>query len=413
MQTQVLSSQPSVPAYQTPPCGTRGNPGPGYHPSQTMRVPNGGTRGSVEGIIAKQAIPPAMSYPPTIDELKSAFIYEHGRAGLAFLSQGDIRVRGIVRQTPDIGGIPVTTNLTLLSLSSPRIACKQGHMYDGLICCCTLWLNFLARRIDAIKEEAGLKYFYVAYTNTDSSPQPCFPELAGLFQAYDKLCKDPAVTPKAHLERTRMRELARIKEEERVQLARIKEEERVQEINRQLDVAAEKARQEAEKKQRDIFQHQQDLSNVKEWAAQKLKEEKEADERALAQKELAELFATQPSVPEFRAQDFMTTAQFRNMRARQGFPLNNDQHVCHIIAKNNGGADHIDNYYVAAGSLNQSLGDRNDFYLAEAAGIEQTRKAIAVSRTTGYNGPSAEELIAMGKIIRSRVTTGSLIPTWK
>lgn len=106
----------------------------------------------------------------------------------------------------------------------------------------------------------------------------------------------------------------------------------------------------------------------------------------------------------FRAQDFMSNAQYRKLRETNGFPLNSDQHVCHIIAESNGGANHIDNYYVAAGSLNQSLGNRNDFYLAEAAGLEQTKKAIAVSRTTGYTGPCAEDIIDMAKTLRAKPT---------
>ena len=103
----------------------------------------------------------------------------------------------------------------------------------------------------------------------------------------------------------------------------------------------------------------------------------------------------------FRAQDFMSKAQFRKLRERNGFPLNADQHVCHIIAESNGGANHIDNYYVASSSLNQSLGNRNDSYLAEAAGLEQTKRAVAVSRSMGYSGPGAEELIAAAKAARA------------
>jgi hypothetical protein len=102
----------------------------------------------------------------------------------------------------------------------------------------------------------------------------------------------------------------------------------------------------------------------------------------------------------------MTKAQFRAMRQRAGFPLNADQHVCHIIAESNGGANHIDNYYVASASLNQSLGNRNDSYLAEAAGLEQSKKAVAVSRTKGYTGPGAEELIEMAKAARKSVSAG-------
>jgi hypothetical protein len=109
-----------------------------------------------------------------------------------------------------------------------------------------------------------------------------------------------------------------------------------------------------------------------------------------------------PAASPFRAQDFMSKAQYRKLRETNGFPLASDQHVCHIIAQSNGGADHIDNYYVAAGSLNQSLGNRNDFYLAEAAGLEQTKKAVAVSRTTGYTGLAAEDIIDMAKTLRAK-----------
>jgi len=146
-------------------------------------------------------------------------------------------------------------------------------------------------------------------------------------------------------------------------------------------------------------------------ATQKIHEDK-----AVAERELAQLFAPQPPVsapePAFRAQDYMNKAQFRAMRARAGFPLNGDQHACHIIAESNGGANHIDNYYVAAGSLNQSLGNKNDSYLAEAAGLEQTKKAVAVSRTTGYTGPGAEELIEMAKAARKGLpAVGGAAPT--
>ena len=99
--------------------------------------------------------------------------------------------------------------------------------------------------------------------------------------------------------------------------------------------------------------------------------------------------------------DFISKARFRKLMADRGFPLEADQHVCHIIAESNGGANHIDNFFVAAGSLNQSLGNKNDAYLAEVAGREQVRKAVAVSRTTGYTGPGADELIAMAKAARA------------
>ena len=97
---------------------------------------------------------------------------------------------------------------------------------------------------------------------------------------------------------------------------------------------------------------------------------------------------------------FMNTAQFRIKREEDRFPLLSDQDVSHIIAWNNGGADHEDNYFVLSRSLNRSLGSGNDHLMAEMAGLEQTKKAVAVSRTTGYTGPGAEELIAMAKAER-------------
>lgn len=102
----------------------------------------------------------------------------------------------------------------------------------------------------------------------------------------------------------------------------------------------------------------------------------------------------------FCEEGWMTTKQYRSMLAEAGFPFNADQDVCHIIAKSKGGADHSDNYCRGSASANRWLGDRNDSYLADVVGLEQTKKAVAVSRTTGYKGPDAEDLIEMGKAAR-------------
>jgi hypothetical protein len=185
------------------------------------------------------------------------------------------------------------------------------------------------------------------------------------------------------------------------------------ECERERLIAIEKARQEAESRAK-AAQHALEMAQAQELASKKIQEEKAAAERLTTGRELAALFSPQHTLPaaatEYRAQDWITKTQFRAMRAKAGFPLNADQHVCHIIAQSNRGADHIDNYYVAAGSLNQSLGNRNDSYLAEAAGLEQTQKAVAVSRTTGYTGPGAEELIAMAKKARTGAVGGGAVP---
>uniref|UniRef100_A0A6C0AMB8 Uncharacterized protein n=1 Tax=viral metagenome TaxID=1070528 RepID=A0A6C0AMB8_9ZZZZ len=284
-------------------------------------------------------------------------------------------------------------------------------------CGCALWTDFLHTSIKEITSEAGLPGAFSYY---DCNTCPCFPQLAGIIKGYDKLLEEfpEAFTLSTRVERERQRKLVRQEEEARKQ-----------DVERQRLAAAEKAQQDVKKREEISAQYALEMAQAKEWASQKIKEEKAAAERLAAQAELAELFAPQSSqqhkhtplmpsdtfrVPaspaattvEYRAQDWMTKAQFRAMRQRAGFPLNADQHVCHIIADSNGGANHIDNYYVAAGSLNQSLGNRNDSYLAEAAGLEQTKKAVAVSRSNGYTGPGAEELIAMAKAARTGMAEG-------
>ena len=287
---------------------------------------------------------PQVSYPPTLEELKSLFIYKN--PGCTFTEMPTYSVDGYV-----FPKIPVPFE------DGGWVGWKGTAFTPKNL---NAWANFLSERSLSIASEAGVSV---------PSFSPKGFTTGGIYNAawwaihnYTLLCKDPSVTPEAKLERARMRELTRLKEVERNQ-----------EANRQRIVAEEKAKQEAEKRQRDIFQHQEDISNITEWAVKKMEEEKAAAERALAQKELAALFEPQEPVVTFRAQDFMTKAQFRGMRARIGLPLNADQHVCHIIAESKGGANHIDNYYVAAGSLNQSLGNRNDSYLAEVAGLEQTK----------------------------------------
>jgi len=116
---------------------------------------------------------------------------------------------------------------------------------------------------------------------------------------------------------------------------------------------------------------------------------------------LTDLALPQPEEPVFRAQDFMTKERYRKLRARAGFPMEKDQDVCHLIAESLGGANHIDNFIDASAALNRSVGNRNDSLLIEVAGLEKAKKAVAVSRLTGYKGPGAEELIAIAKAART------------
>ena len=88
----------------------------------------------------------------------------------------------------------------------------------------------------------------------------------------------------------------------------------------------------------------------------------------------------------------MSPSRCREKMRREGNPVAPGDDICHIIARANGGADHIDNYIVGCASLNRSIGNRNDSVFAKMAGLTQTRKAVAASRRWGYDGPSAEEL---------------------
>ena len=70
----------------------------------------------------------------------------------------------------------------------------------------------------------------------------------------------------------------------------------------------------------------------------------------------------------------MSTARFRRI-----FGLDSDQHVSHIIARANGGADHRDNYMTLSGAMNQLLGKHGDHIMCFLAGQNQCRRAIEAS----------------------------------
>jgi hypothetical protein len=91
----------------------------------------------------------------------------------------------------------------------------------------------------------------------------------------------------------------------------------------------------------------------------------------------------------------ISTQQFRaRMEERTGRKIPDDCEICHIIARANGGADHEDNYIIERRRLNRTLREKHDYVFALLAGLEQTRKAVAVSiRLSKYKGPSAEDLL--------------------
>ena len=66
------------------------------------------------------------------------------------------------------------------------------------------------------------------------------------------------------------------------------------------------------------------------------------------------------------------------------------QDVFHIIAANNGGADHPHNYLYALGSsFNRSIGDRYDDLNCFLAGKEKAKQAVEASMKFGTYNPIA------------------------
>lgn len=95
--------------------------------------------------------------------------------------------------------------------------------------------------------------------------------------------------------------------------------------------------------------------------------------------------------------------KYRRLLRKHG-QLMDDQDVFHIIAKENGGADHVDNYHYAQNAaLNRALGCRHDYLNAYLAGMQRAQAAVRVSQKYGnkdgkkYRGPSAEELYKKGE----------------
>jgi hypothetical protein len=89
----------------------------------------------------------------------------------------------------------------------------------------------------------------------------------------------------------------------------------------------------------------------------------------------------------------MSRNTYRARMAKAGFPLEDDQHVCHIISSKNGGADHSDNYIVASASFNLATGARHDAIIANFIGPKAHQRAVAVSKN--FKG-DADKLFQQG-----------------
>ncbi len=94
----------------------------------------------------------------------------------------------------------------------------------------------------------------------------------------------------------------------------------------------------------------------------------------------------------------MSPAKYRAYLKRHSL-IRDSQHVCHIIAKANGGADHFDNYFAAGAEFNMRSGCSNDAANVYLNGLEKGSKAVLASQKYGtYTGLSAIELHEQGKL---------------
>lgn len=108
----------------------------------------------------------------------------------------------------------------------------------------------------------------------------------------------------------------------------------------------------------------------------------------------------------------MSKKTYRN-KLKELIDIEDDQDVFHIIAIENGGADHKDNYdFVRGNSWNRAIKNFHDDINCYMAGKKKCQKAVAVSKELGshtcsakhpyhkkYSGPSAEELYRRGEAL--------------
>lgn len=90
---------------------------------------------------------------------------------------------------------------------------------------------------------------------------------------------------------------------------------------------------------------------------------------------------------------------YRRLLIDAGIAVEADQDVHHIIARENGGADHPDNYlFVANMSFNRGIKQYFDGLMCYFAGKEKAKKAVKISKQlNGYRGPEAMELYRQGE----------------
>ena len=101
-----------------------------------------------------------------------------------------------------------------------------------------------------------------------------------------------------------------------------------------------------------------------------------------------------------------TRNKFRTKLQSLGL-MEDDQDVFHIIAFNNGGSDHTDNFhFTQSAAWNRSIGDKLDAVNCYLAGRIKATKAVKISTEQGqkksgkgkfYTGLSAEKLYKQGE----------------
>lgn len=186
-----------------------------------------------------------LSYPPTLDELKAAFISENPEC----TKFKDVVVN---MYNPVIIPVPFEDHGQIIQ----PICMQLNHKnYDK-------WMMYIRKQSEAISKEANVGYS--SYSPPGLSHDGLYNGLWVTIYQYQKLCACPSITPEARIQRERTRELNRLKEAEK---------QKEEQVKRAADLK--KSKEEEEKKRKDLEQFHLDLANAKEWASQRIQLEKE------------------------------------------------------------------------------------------------------------------------------------------
>ena len=233
---------------------------------------------------------PSPSYPPSLDELRAEFSALHPS-----YTWGTAHCQSTTAKLPPTGPLvyPFEEPRSGLGYTPPL---RRNE-----------WIHFVNEQAKIMGKEEGVYCHYgFAAASTDGQKQDPFWHLWAMHYSYQQFCSNYAKTKSARLEREEKQSKIVLPQTVGKTCLLISYTSNAfwEAAKRQRLAAAKKAKQEAEKAKQEAenrakaaAQHALEMAQAKEWAAQKIQEEKVASERLAAQRELAELFAPQPPLP--------------------------------------------------------------------------------------------------------------------